>query len=115
MDMGLNEFPEEIKYKIGQVVRSRKGKDSGRWYVIVAVEKDGRKAYLADGSKFTPERPKPKNTIHLQPTGWHLAEIEKRVLTEGKVDSGRFQVLLSGLIKMNTREVEGNAWQTKTK
>ena len=99
MDMGLNELSDDSLCRIGQVVRSRKGKDAGRWYVIVGVSEDGRRVYLADGRKYTPAKPKPKNTIHLQRTGWYLDEIAHSILSEGRMDAGRFQALLSGLYR----------------
>ena len=97
MDLGLKEFSDDSLCRIGQVVRSRKGKDVGRWYVVVGVSENGRRVFLADGVKFTPAKPKAKNTIHLQRTGWYLDEIAQSIMSEGKIDAGRFQALLAGL------------------
>ena len=70
-----------------------------RQMVCDQVSEDGRRVYLADGRKYTPAKPKPKNTIHLQRTGWYLDEIAHSILSEGRMDAGRFQALLSGLYR----------------
>ncbi|GAB1427131.1 hypothetical protein MASR2M79_05350 [Aminivibrio sp.] len=104
MDMQLNEPVDDRLRKIGNIVISRKGKDTGRWYVIVGISEDGRRAYLADGKKYTVRNPKAKNTIHLQPTGWSFDELTQSILTEKKMDAGRFQALLAGLDRNEQQE-----------
>lgn len=97
---------------IGQVVVSRRGKDAGRWYVVVgvseAVRPDGRarvaRVYVADGKKYTVLKPKAKNPAHLQRTRWVLDEIERSILSRRLVDAGRFQALLTGLKERNSIE-----------
>ncbi len=95
MDMQLNDSFDSNLRTIGKIVISRKGKDAGRWYVIVGISEDGRRVSLADGKKFTVLRPKAKNTIHLQTTGWSFDELTQGILTEKKMDAGRFQALLA--------------------
>lgn len=110
MGMGLKELTDGGMCAIGQVVRSRKGKDAGRWYVVVGVSEDCRpcgrtreaRILVADGKKFTVGRPKAKNMIHLQRTRWVLDEIAKSILSKGTVDAGRFQALLTGLAEKNS-------------
>ena len=51
--------------KAGTPVRSKAGHDKGHWYLVLSEE--GGYAYLIDGQRRTPERPKKKNKIHLQP------------------------------------------------
>ena len=104
MDMQLNEPVDNSLRTIGNIVISRKGKDAGRWYVIVGISKDGRRVYLADGKKHTVRRPKAKNTIHLQPTGWSFDELTQGILTEKTMDAGRFQALLRGLDRNEQQE-----------
>ena len=108
--MGLNELSDGGMCTIGQVVRSRKGKDAGRWYVVVGVAEDcgpsrrtqGARVLLADGKKFTVGKPKAKNMIHLQRTRWVLDEIAHSILSKGSIDAGRFQALLTGLAEKNS-------------
>lgn len=52
------------KYQVGQLVRSRQGRDHGKLYIITAV-KDSV-LYAANGIKWTVSKPKKKNPLHLQ-------------------------------------------------
>lgn len=52
------------RFQIGQLARSKQGRDKGRLYVIVG--KDSRFLYAADGIKWTAASPKKKNAVHLQ-------------------------------------------------
>ena len=113
MDMGLKEAFSGRVGQIGQVVISRKGKDAGRWYVIVGFSEDHRRVYIADGLKFTVRRPKAKNTIHLQLTSLILDEMATKILSGQEFDPGRFQVLLRCLREMGGREE--TVCPTKTK
>ncbi len=91
-------------WKVGQVVISLKGKDTGRWYVVVGSQESAKeeRVLVADGSRYTVARPKPKNPAHLQRTRWVLDEIERSILSKGRFDAGRFQALLTGLEKENS-------------
>ena len=52
------------KYPIGQLVRSRQGRDQNRLYIVTAV--GDRNLDAADGTKWTVSTPKRKNPLHLQ-------------------------------------------------
>lgn len=52
------------KYPIGQLVRSRQGRDQNRLYIVTAV--GDRNLDAADGIKWTVSKPKRKNPLHLQ-------------------------------------------------
>ena len=52
------------KYPIGQLVRSRQGRDQNRLYIVTAVR--DRDLDVADGTKWTVSKPKRKNPLHLQ-------------------------------------------------
>ena len=47
----------------GQIVRSKAGRDGGKFYVVIAWTK--RDVFVADGRKHTMEKPKRKNKKHL--------------------------------------------------
>ena len=49
------------KYPIGQLVRSRQGRDQNRLYIV-----GDRNLDVADGTKWTVSKPKRKNPLHLQ-------------------------------------------------
>ena len=52
-----------MELKLGMIVKSMAGHDSGRFYVIVRLEQN--KIYIADGKRRRLEKPKMKNPIHL--------------------------------------------------
>ena len=53
-----------MEWSLGQMVRSRQGRDNGTYYVVVKTE--GQFCYCADGRKTTCLHPKRKNIKHLQ-------------------------------------------------
>lgn len=59
-------------FKKGMIVRSKKGHDKGKFYVIYDTAE--KAAYLIDGAGRTPAAPKRKNIIHLAPTRTVLSE-----------------------------------------
>jgi len=65
--------------KIGQVVISKQGKDSGTWYVVVGRDERSGFVLLIDGKKKTRINPKRKNPKHLQPTGMFIKEVTEMV------------------------------------
>jgi ribosomal protein L14E/L6E/L27E len=48
----------------GRLVRSKSGRDKGRYYLVLAEERD--RLYLADGRRRGIENPKRKNIRHIQ-------------------------------------------------
>ena len=56
----------------GMIVRSRAGRDAGRWCVIVGLEENF--AQVADGDLRPLEKPKRKKLMHLAPTHTVLEE-----------------------------------------
>jgi ribosomal protein L14E/L6E/L27E len=55
-----------MKFVTGMIVRSKKGHDKGRFYVVLSAA--DRIMYLCDAEKYTREQPKKKNPLHLAPT-----------------------------------------------
>lgn len=60
---------------MGQLVRSRKGRDVARWYAVVGFGQAGgaEQVLCANGHKWTLEVPKGKNSLHLQPANTVLS------------------------------------------
>ncbi|AER66404.1 LSU ribosomal protein L14E [Thermovirga lienii DSM 17291] len=67
------------RLKIGQVVISKQGKDTGKWYVVVGYDERSGFVLVADGKKRTSANPKRKNPKHLQPTGMFIKEVAEMV------------------------------------
>jgi ribosomal protein L14E/L6E/L27E len=70
----------------GQVVISKKGKDSGKWYIVAGFSGDGRRVFLVDGGRRTWDRPKRKNPLHVQPTRTVLKEVAKMAETKRRIN-----------------------------
>ena len=83
------------EYRMGQVVVSKKGKDSGRVYVVVGFLGENRLA-LADAEKYTAARPKPKNLKHVRPTSRVIAEVVSWLEAGKDMDRGELCRLLEG-------------------
>ena len=66
-----------MQFVRGMIVRSKKGHDKGRFYVV--LRQDGDCAALADAKSRTEACPKMKKLLHLAPT--------KTVLTEAQLHS----------------------------
>lgn len=81
-------------YRVGQVVVSKRGKDVGKFYVIVGFLDGGRLA-LADARRFNVSKPKAKNPKHIQSTSRWIAEIVDFVKADKDIDHGRFRQFLS--------------------
>ncbi len=77
--------PEDIKSKtslsLGQLVRSKQGRDQGEFYLVYALE-DGF-IWLVDGRERPIEKPKKKNRRHLQHINKVAADLAD-MLTNGQ-------------------------------
>lgn len=87
---------ELSSYLLGQVVLSRKGKDQGRYYVVVGLPEKGRVA-LADAEKFNVSKPKKKNPRHIQSTALRAVDLVNLIEAGRDIDRGRFCQILAGL------------------
>jgi len=68
-------------FAIGQLVRSKSGKDMGNYYLVIALGKD--RLLVSDGRVRPLCHPKLKNRIHLQALGKVAADLAERPLREG--------------------------------
>lgn len=58
------EFINKMSLALGQLVRSKQGKDQGEFYLV--YDMDGDTVWLIDGRKRSIDNPKKKNRRHLQ-------------------------------------------------
>lgn len=76
------------KMQIGQVVRSKCGRDTGKYFVVVGKENEF--VLLADGSLRKVEAPKKKNSKHIQITRFCLpttafTDADKKTLSNSEI------------------------------
>ena len=71
--------------RVGQIVRSKAGRDKGKYFVI--IDKVSSFIYLVDGDIRKVESPKKKNVKHVQKTNTVISE-EKILLNNREVRNG---------------------------
>jgi ribosomal protein L14E/L6E/L27E len=81
--------------KTGQIVISKQGKDSGKWYIVAGFSGDGRRVFLVDGGKRTWDRPKRKNPLHVQPTRTVIKEVAEMAEANRMMNDERLRSILN--------------------
>lgn len=69
--------------QIGQLVKSKAGRDKGRLFVIIEIEEEY--VYLVDGSLRKLEKPKKKKIKHIQPTHLIVESLKEKILNDQKI------------------------------
>ena len=75
---------------IGRVAKIEKGRDAGRYTVIVG-QVDDSFCLVADGDKRKFQSPKKKNLNHLQLTSYVSPEVRNSILQTGIVTNGKLR------------------------
>lgn len=93
-------MPVISNLKIGQVVRSKCGRDAGKYFVVVGKEKNF--VFLADGDMRRIETPKKKNIKHIQVTGFCLPmtafpDVNNESLSNREIRNGLMDIIPRGL------------------
>ncbi|ALS24883.1 MULTISPECIES: KOW domain-containing RNA-binding protein [Paenibacillus] len=78
---------------IGQIVRVNRGRDSGKYAVIIGVV-DQRYVWIADGGKRKFDEPKKKNIIHLDLLPAVSSEVADSLRETGRVTNGKLRFAL---------------------
>ncbi|MDD2496593.1 MAG: KOW domain-containing RNA-binding protein [Desulfitobacteriaceae bacterium] len=73
---------------IGQLVKSKSGRDKGRYFLVLSIDPEKRIAFLVDGEKRGINNPKKKNICHIQVTNVVKKEFAQKV-KEGFLPSDR--------------------------
>ncbi|MEW6032583.1 MAG: KOW domain-containing RNA-binding protein [Bacillota bacterium] len=88
--------------RVGQLVRSRAGRDAGRYFLVVGVKGQGE-VMVADGRLRRVARPKKKNIKHLEVLPARIKEAEVRFAAQSVVTDGivaqAIEELLAGLAR----------------
>ena len=77
--------------EIGQIVRSKAGRDKDRWMLIVGI--DGDYVFLADGDLRKISRPKRKKIKHITKTQSVITSIQKDLLSNKKIQNAHRGVI----------------------
>lgn len=68
-----------MEVMVGQLVRSKSGRDKGRYFLIYRVSPDGGFILVVDGDKRGINNPKKKNLRHVQVTNTIVREFAEQV------------------------------------
>lgn len=66
-------------FMVGQIVKSKSGRDKDRYFLVAKVLPKERIAFLVDGEKRVLKNPKKKNFIHIQTTKTRAKELAKMI------------------------------------
>lgn len=80
--------------QLGQLVRIIRGRDSGKYAVVIGVE-DQRFVWIADGDKRKFDQPKKKNLIHLELLEAVSSEVVDSLNESGRVTNGKLRFALN--------------------
>ncbi len=76
----------EFKVETGRVVRSKAGRDEGKYFVVIALDGD-EFALVADGERRGVEKPKRKRLKHLFVTEETISGLQSRLEAGGAVEN----------------------------
>ena len=77
---------ERLPFEIGRVVKSRQGRDAGRFFVILEVV-DEKYVMMADGLTRKISHPKKKKILHLHPKPIVVDSVAEKLPTHQLLDS----------------------------
>lgn len=83
--------------QIGQIVRVNRGKDAGKYAVVIGVV-DQRYVWIADGGKRRFDQPKKKNILHLEILPHTSSEVADSIHETGRVTNGKLRFALNKVV-----------------
>ncbi|WP_425436342.1 KOW motif-containing protein [Paenibacillus rigui] len=89
--------------QLGQLVRIIRGRDSGKYAVVIGVE-DQRFVWIADGDKRKFDQPKKKNLIHLELLEAISSEVVDSLNESGRVTNGKLRYALNKYVDLMKSE-----------
>lgn len=91
--------------QLGQLVRIIRGRDSGKYAVVISVE-DQRFVWIADGDKRKFDQPKKKNLIHLELLDAISSEVVDSLNESGRVTNGKLRFALNKYVDRMKSEAQ---------
>lgn len=78
----------------GSVVRSKAGRDEGRYFIVLSIE-DGEFARVADGDLRKAEKPKRKRIKHLYVTEELASSLQEKLTAGERVENHELRACLA--------------------
>lgn len=91
--------------QLGQIVKTLRGRDQGKFAIIVGIE-DHRFVWIVDGDKRKFDQPKKKNVLHLQLQNEISSEVMNSLLETGRVTNGKLRYALGKFIEQQQIEAQ---------
>ena len=79
----------EDNFNVGDIVLSKAGRDSGKYYVVVAIEENF--VFICDGDLHKTDKPKKKKMKHVTLTEGHSDYIVEKLAEESKVTNNELR------------------------
>jgi len=83
----------EDSFNIGDIVLSKMGRDSGRYYIVVSVEDNF--VYICDGDLHKTDKPKKKKIKHVKAMGKNSEYIAAKISEEAKATNTELRRAIS--------------------
>lgn len=83
----------DTKFNVGDIVFSRAGRDSGRYYIVMSLEDNY--AYICDGDMHKGDKPKKKKLKHLTHSGKSSEYIKAKISVGIKVTNAELRRAIS--------------------
>lgn len=81
---------------IGQVVRSKAGRDKGRYFIVIGIEGNDY-VFIADGVLRKVENPKKKKLKHLEIKNELIGEIKEKISNSKRLSNSDVRKALEAL------------------
>jgi len=91
--------------QIGDLVRSVRGRDSGRVFLVVG-ERVGR-VLVADGDVHPVDRPKAKNLRHVEHCGSAPPQLQERLLAGHQPNDAEVRTMIQSMLEGGDAGAEG--------
>ena len=93
----MAESKNKSTWPIGQLVRSKTGRDQGRYYLVCGISPKESYLLLVDGEKRTVDSPKRKNMQHVQVVDKIYSELADKIRQGRPVDNLEIRRMLKEL------------------
>lgn len=90
-------------FELGQLVKSKTGRDKGKYYFVCGKTQDGTRLLLADGRKRSVQKPKIKNCRHVQIVHYVAQQLKEKIEQQKAVTDEE--------IRFSFRELPQTEWQ----
>ncbi|PZE19117.1 KOW domain-containing RNA-binding protein [Paenibacillus xerothermodurans] len=91
--------------QLGQIVRIIRGRDPGKYAVIIGVE-DQRFVWIADGDKRKFDHPKKKSVNHLELLQKVSSEVVNSLKDSGRVTNGKLRFAIHRYVDQEKSEAQ---------